>query len=374
MVPQGTDQVTVVATDASFPPIKRISPSRFLGFKQCALREVWRAAGSPPLLSKGPGGWLGLAIHSLLERSGKGEIENSAAISSCWDSIVADTEGLMMVSRLERHLVPLSRTAPNFEVRKRLAHLLAKSLLAPGLYSTGQDGKRGIEVWLETSDGAVGGRVDKILVTGEDVTIIDFKSGLVTENSSATTGVKMEYEVQLKLYAALYREVAGRLPTRLHVVGLDGKSHEVKFSTGECEALLQDARDILGRTNAIISSAVSAEEKRRALARPSADACRYCEYRPGCSSYLAELECKGRRNDWPLDVYGVASEYRTLGNGCIALKVRGATGDGMTVRGLHPDRHTSLLDRPQHLGIFSLSRDIVESSLVEGPLTTAYAL
>lgn len=64
-------QPGVLPRTPSIHPLKRISPSRFISLRECALREVWTANRQPSLLPTSPVAKLGTAIHKLLELAGK---------------------------------------------------------------------------------------------------------------------------------------------------------------------------------------------------------------------------------------------------------------------------------------------------------------
>lgn len=351
--------------------LRRMSPSRFYATTQCALREVWRSSGHSAPLPKGAGAWLGQAIHSLLERAGKHEIADAAAIDSNWDFVVAETEKLMQASAVTRHLIPLAKTAPHFEIRRRQAFRLAAEMISRRRGTTAQASS---ELWLQTQDGFIGGKVDRVVAGTDGATISDFKSGAVLEDSPAGEAeVKEEYRLQLLLYAALYMGSTGAYPKRLQIIGLNGEPIPVPFTMDECDRALDNARRTFVRINDIVSSGKTPSQKQEDLASPSAKACRYCEFRPSCGPYLSQPLPRAGSADWPLDVAGTLAEKKLLGNGRVWLRILAPNGDQRIVRGLDPGRHEALRDSPAGVGVFSLAKDSVPNSYLETPTTTVFA-
>ena len=105
---------------ADFSQLKRISPSRFVGIQECALREVWRAAACPPLLPRPPRAWVGTIIHEILQMipTGRFKSRSKPEIGEAWDFKVAETEKSMLLSWLDAPSVPLKNSAWDFEVQK----------------------------------------------------------------------------------------------------------------------------------------------------------------------------------------------------------------------------------------------------------------
>jgi hypothetical protein len=271
-------------------------------------------------------------------------------------------------------LIPLERSAFHFEIRKRQAQRLAAIMLSSR--GTERSGTRATsELWLQTKDGKVGGKVDRIIIRKDGATIIDFKSGSVTDvQGDNPTEIKPEYKDQLMLYAALYYSTNGSPPTELQVVGLDGETHSILFTMDECEGILADAIARLGAVNEIISSPDSEGLKKRKLASPSALTCLYCEFRPGCDPYLELTHDPGWQSlePRPIDVIGELKEIRTLGNGRLWAKVTTAIGIEASIRGLDPKRHSELLQSPHSVTIFSLSKDSSPNSFIANQMTTVF--
>jgi len=345
--------------------LKRVSPSRFQSLKDCALREVWAAGGVPPQLPATPAARLGSAIHRLLEEAGKGLLwENgSSVIEKRWEVLVAEAEGAMQLSWLERQFVPLRAAVSDYQVRRlraiQRAREIAQCIQTVPLPSGG-DPAKGCELWVVTPDGLAGGYIDQVEASPAGPVLRDYKSGhiLEAEPVQGATTVKATYEVQLKLYASIYASAVGVWPGRLELVPLHGPVREVAFTDSECQELLRQAREAITSINSLIAEHPPAKAEAM-LATPSPGACRYCVFRPSCGAYRNARE-RADAEGWPEDLWGRVRDKRVLGNGRILLTLEpSAPGLPLSaIRGRSPDssRHPALPDlSPGHdAAVFSL--------------------
>jgi RecB family exonuclease len=366
--------------------LKRVSPSRFQSLKGCALKEVWAAAGAEPLLPASPSARLGSAIHRLLEEAGKGLFAGAGAtaIAERWEALVAGAEAAMRDSWLERHFVPLKTAITDYQVRKlraiQRANAIAQMSPAAPATAPGQS-TGGCELWVATPDGLVGGYIDQVEISNARPVLRDYKTGHILEGASEETpgAVKECYEVQLKLYAAIYAASTGVWPTKLELIPLNGGAREVKYVRSECEQLLREAREALAGINSIIvkNSPATAESL---LAAPTPNSCRYCLFRPACSAYRLARERAASDKGWPEDLWGNVSEKRVLRNGKILLTVLPTVlgSPRTTLRGLSasPKRHPVLpnLATGDLVAVFGLKAAAPGGTLQESSWTVVYRL
>jgi RecB family exonuclease len=348
-------------------PIRRISPSRYEGFKACALREAWAAAGQGPLLPLTPAARIGMAIHQLLEEAGRGQLAPAErpAIERRWEELLAKVEAAMSENWLERQFVPVRSAVPDLEVRRLRAQERALAIAqAAGVARRAAPEKAvtGFERWVESPDGTVGGYIDHVMATPEGPVLRDYKSGSVRDvTPGGPAGLREGFVAQLRLYAALYAAAAGVWPARLELVPLQGETVAVPFDPAECEALLADAVAVLGWINAIIAAPTgSAQEAEARLATPSVGACRHCPFRPACAAYRLARTGAPEDGTWPEDAWGELREVRRLGNGKLLLTLGSGSegGDSRQVRGISPDvdRHPALehLREGEQIALFNL--------------------
>jgi hypothetical protein len=371
---------------AKISPLKRLSPSRFLAVKGCALREVWAADRAPTLLPSSPRAKLGTVIHSLLELAGNGQLGRSpeGQIDQTWTRLVSECEAQMGKSWLERSLVPLSKTVPDFEVRRLRARRIALQMAAATIsfVATSPEARGiGFEVWVETADHLVGGKIDEMRLSADGLKLRDYKTGQILDADvpEGIATVKTDYQTQLRLYAALYNCKFGEWPSRLEVVDLDGREFEVPFDIASCEGLLEEAYKVLDAVNKKIQASRSTEETVNMLATPSPSNCVACVYRPGCQAYRTARQ-ESSLTGWPTDIFGILQYVRKLAGGRVSLGISMPTGANTLtrVRNLESaeSRNPALkfLKEGDLVGIFNLRGDQQGSDFSESSMTAVYSL
>jgi len=362
-------------------PLERISPSQFPIFRKCKLRAIWSSCNAQALLPLPPLARLGIVIHKILEKAGKGEIPGDNSFYLAWISCVQQEENKMSSSWIEKHLVPLEKSVRNYEVKKQQCLLMVRNLVptTPHPSAIADSRKRAShEVWLQTPNGKVGGYADAIVSTDAGDVIIDYKTGAIVESGHGASGseVRYDYQIQAKLYAALYNSMCGKWPASIELVGLDSISRTIPFRQEECSSLLDEARELIYRINSVISSKTENYViVLRHLASPSPEVCRFCLYRPCCPAYWEKREAEPE-GEWSHDAKGKLKEIKKLGNGLMLIKLIPdlQKSNIITVRGLHPDRHPALNNKtPDEVSVFSMIHGKVPGSYGEGHLTTIYA-
>ena len=369
-------------------PLRRVSPSRFLSLRECALREIWTASKQAPLLPSSPAARLGSVIHRLLQEAGEGLLGdgNHIAVESEWLKLVEIAAGEMRDSWLERSLVPLSKTVPQYEVRKiracmKAAEIAKESLRQPR--SSGTLATNRFESWVETPDGLVGGSIDQVKETSGGAILWDFKSGHVIDSEAQATGpeVKEEYKLQLKLYAALFASKHGRWPVKLEVIPLQGPVREVPFDAGECNQLLEEAVTSLKQLNEridLVSRQPAAGTAIRTFATPSPSNCRFCVFRPRCEAFQMAKDATATDAGWPRDIWGIVCDFKVLGNQKIGLglKVSGYPYKVARIRGINPnpERHPALqyIREGERVALYNLKGNAERGEFSEAPATVIY--
>lgn len=358
-----------------------VSPSRFIGLKTCALREVWAASGNVALLPVSPKARIGVVTHELLNEAGRGALSaDRASIEGKWFEKVRKAEMEMQRSPTEQHLVPVSRSVPDLEVRKiravQSALAVAEERSATNRAAGAPGGMHpyGFEIPVKSADGLVRGFIDRVLPTAEGPLIRDYKSGAIFAHADKEDlEPKQEYKVQLKMYAALYAETFNDWPTKIELAPLSGSSISVPFSLEECAGLVREARRLLKDINVAISSKPP-EELLGYLGHPDPENCSFCQFRPACPVYRSTT--KNVKDGWPVDVLGTVEEVKQLGNSKILLRVE-ADGAVANIPGLAgASRHPALrtLKQGDSVAIFNLSQSRGNDSYSETQLTTIYNL
>ncbi len=365
-------------TPLHIAPLRAVSPSHFTSLQTCALKEVWAGNGNSPLLPPSPAAHLGSIVHKLLEEAGQGKFATTGAagIAERWCELLAATEDRLQQRWLDRHLIPLQSSVPQFEVRRLQACKAAGVLNDRRKEHEGSgatvDPAYGFELPLESSDGLIRGRIDAILPSPEGPILQDYKSGAIFEIAGSDELVlKNEYADQLKIYGALYHERTGVWPHRLEVLPVSTAPYEVSFTPAECEELAHAARAAVAKVNDLIATC-NGHELEASLANPSPSACCYCPYRPACHAYSSATQ--PAIGSWPADASGEFRELRLLGNGKRLLLLSSGEAQ-LAIRGLSsdPQRHPALsfLQEGDEVGAYSL-KPAGPGSFAEGPLSVIY--
>lgn len=348
--------------------LSRISPSKFTALNGCPLREIWSANNESRLLPLSPAAHLGTAVHKLIELASRGQIKDDAGMVACWEESIRNIEKEIQSNHLEKHLVPLELSANNYEVKRNMAFNVVRTFSKGNikLASTVSDKKLESEVWVETADGKIGGKIDLVKHADAGTEILDYKTGAIIDSYSESDDIKQEYKQQLKLYAALYFSKFGVWPVRIALVGLDQHEHEIQFDKDECMNILNDAKRKLDELNALIEGGTSSE----IFARPSPQNCRYCLYRPACKRYWEQRQ---DNDQWPVDVRGMIKEKKILGNGLWRIILENGS-KRFVIRGLSHDRHPFLNEDIKEAMFYNLGQDSADGFFIERLLTTGYGL
>lgn len=358
--------------------LDRISPSRFVTLENCNLKELWVTPDQSQLLPVSPRARLGSVVHRFLELASDGSEE---ALEKAWGELIDDVETRMSGSWLERSLIPLSKTVNDFEVQrlrawnraKQTAHVAAME--EPVALGTGF----GCEIWVQSEDGTVGGYIDAAYPTPSGPVVRDFKTGpILEENGTSEGAIHPDYVVQMKLYAALYRETFGEWPSSVELMPVRGEPLTIAIDPAECTELLQHAKDKRLAVNKRINAALKkGAEAIPSLANPSVSNCRFCLWRPACSAYNEQRQ-RSPDPDWPADLVGSLTGLQTLGNGRLLVIVTESSGEQKRIRQLDPSptRHPALaiMQVGDRVGIYNTRRNPNQGDFSETILTTIYRM
>lgn len=381
------DGIELLSEGLTIKRFRRLSPSRYSAMQECLLREIWTASGNDPLLPPSPQAELGRIAHRLLEAAARGELEGvgNDGVGERWDGLVSEAEARMVLSLLVRHQVPLYKSIPDYQVRRlracsRALKVARDAQRTSGNHSVRSNGATGFEVWVESDEGDIGGFIDRASVISEGVVLSDYKSGAILESEHETHPgeLKRAYSIQMKLYAALYKQKTGSWPVKLEVIPLQGEPLDVSLDATDAECLLSAAKAYIRVANDRVSSVQTGTLEITQLAAAKPEHCRMCPFRPACRVYWLAR----RRNVdgiWPADVCGVLEASVRLRNGKICLRIRetdSPTTSCMTIRGVTDsvDRHPHLSNMPvgTHVAVYGLWRDYRSSDYTETQNTVIF--
>lgn len=335
-----------------YKKIDRISPSQFYSMKNCAYKSLLAEAfGKKPLLPVSSNAYFGTVLHKMLELIAKGKIIGEEGFNKSFDEQVQLQEDYLKKQGFD-FFVPLQKNVKDFGMKKILLkkHLRSVSSNPQKVASTKYDSEK----WLESKDKLIAGKVDLIIEEAEYTEIVDFKTGAITQDVLDEEGelfseIKPEYKEQLKIYAYLYFETYGTYPTRLSLIDLAKLRFTIDFTKAECEALVDEAKSLLQKTNESIDINVF-------NANPSNTNCKYCLYRPACSFFRVYLQTDYSFND----IAGIIKKVITYQNGNISLFIENG-GNKITVTGFPSEKYDALNEKlEKEVSVFNLRKEAME--------------
>lgn len=338
--------------DIKFKEIKRISPSQFYSMKNCAYKSLLAEAfDKKPLLPFSPNAYFGTVLHKMLELIAKGIVKSENDFNAEFDKQVKALEEDLKQKGLGI-FVPLKIKLRNFGLKKiqLKKHLRSKSEQSTSFSNT----KLHSEKWFESQDKLIGGKIDLIIENGNDIEIIDFKTGAITEDCLDDEGevysdVKSEYKEQLKLYAYLYFENTNKFPTDLSLVDLAKQKFSVELSEEECKAVFDDAKNLLKTTNDCVKT-------KSFLAVPTEENCKYCLYRPACSFFHKQLETDFSFND----VFGEIKEVKKFQNGNVSVSLQNGNKT-LTIKNFSSENFGELNKyKGKQIKIYNIRKEAIE--------------
>ena len=333
----------------NFKKIQRISPSQFFSMKNCAYKSLLaEAMNKKALLPVSANAYYGTVLHKMLELISKGAIRNEEDFNTTFQEQIKLMEEKLVADGYD-FFVPLQKKVKDFTMKKILLkyHLRNLSERPPGASNT----KFHSEKWYESKDKLIGGKIDLVIEAEQQIEILDFKTGAITQDvldddGEVSSEVKAEYKEQLKLYAYLYFENTGKFPTQLSLVDLAKQKFTVDFSGPECNAIFEEAKLLLSSTNNCI-------EKETFTANPTEANCKYCLYRPACSFYLKHIEIDNSFND----VSGSVQNVVKFQNGNVSVYLESG-GKTFTVSNFPSEKYDELnSSRDKKINVFNLKRE-----------------
>jgi CRISPR/Cas system-associated exonuclease Cas4 (RecB family) len=336
----------------NYKKIKRISPSQFHSIKNCAYKSILAEAfEKKALLPISPNAYYGSVLHKILEFMARGLVRTEEDFDMRFDAEIAVMENHLSQEGYSS-LIPLQKNVKDFGLKKALLKKHLKNAIPYPKQKSGT--KFTPEKWFEANDGSIGGKIDLIIEEGENVEIIDFKTGAITEDVLDDSGeifieIKNEYQEQLKLYAYLYFESTGKFPTHLTIVDIAKNKYIVEFSLEECAAIFKDAKDLLHETNKSIDT-------KSFNANPNEKNCKFCLYRPACSYYLSHLLPEDSIND----IYGIVKDVVQHQNGVLTLYLE-YKNNTFLIRGFPNKILTYFIGKlNKQISIFNLRKEAVD--------------
>lgn len=139
---------------------------------------------------------------------------------------------------------------------------------------------------LFSNDGLILGSPDIVIFREGNYLVIENKSGSLYHDGS----LKSEYVRQLHFYAILIKENYNIYPSHLILRSLKEGEVEVIFDEGLSMSLKKDALALIELVNNEINNSTDFNEIVKKLAKPSEQACFFCNLRVHCSKYISSVD------------------------------------------------------------------------------------
>jgi len=328
--------------------LRPISPSSFHSFQKCRWQHVlnsqtWTMNNKLPGSEKAT---LGTLVHRVYEECSKRQyIED---ISNCqdedskdniirdiWDRIAAELQQQQSVAWNMKQF-PQVYEVKDYAVKKLVTIADVKRQVERDAShyqaeSTGRKYGVRIEEKIAARDNKIIGKVDRIETDGDHVTISDLKTGTIVEQGDQ---IKESYQIQLKMYAAMYFEKYRKWPEILRLYN-HAQKYDLSYDFNEARDLLNEAEQKYDELKKVIGEGILESEGSLQLATQCNETCRFCSVRPFCSAYKMASE------KLPGDIYGRIRNIDQLGNGLTLLRVE-AENDLVLLRNFKQEHHPAL--------------------------------
>jgi len=236
-----------------------------------------------------------------------------------------------------------------------------------------------VDVWDARPDPSIYGGVDLIELDGPSYKITDWKTGKITDE---TGSVKLLYQVQVMLYAALAQTKSGIIGGGLTFPAsgflenpATRERHEVILDQSECMSLLSDGQTLVQDVNSEVAANPSSANLVTNLAVADIDGCRWCPFRPACPAYLSELPNWMDDDEEVYDVIGtfveMAPENQLISRGAIVVEDSSGNLWRVALVDLDASRHDNPSTAPfspqpgDCIGIFNVFRN-QKDGLIKG--------
>lgn len=274
----------------TFEPLWAISPTLASALQQCWLRVAYsRDPALKRLRRPTDRTALGTAAHALTEKAWKGDLSGSGtadqdSLSAAWDQVV-EQQQQRLAAAWAPAVPPTPPRWPGYALTRarllrRLLPVVAQA--TPSTPPVNAAAAHGVQMpslpWVERrlKDDSTGliGTPDRVEQRGEQVVVVDFKSGVHQGEMTPGQGL------QLLLYAHLVQVARGTLPQVAVVLDGDGKERTLQVAPSSVAEAVAEVTALRDRYNGALMGATSAS-----MAAPGPDVCRGCPYRPVCRPF-----------------------------------------------------------------------------------------
>ena len=272
-------------------PLDTVTPSSGETLRSCPLRLAFsrdKRFSWLRLIST----WsvLGSAAHRVSELAVQGRLDDCTTVEAAqakalalWDEEVGEGWERILASPGRLADPPEPERWPGYQVTRLRSVRRALQDYHPTTHPAERAVGRKVRVELELTDpgSSLKGRIDRVEERDGALTVIDIKSAL-----RGRTSLRPSYRRQLLVYAYLVNRAEGRWPQWAAIRYLDGTSDEIEVLPSEAETV---AFELLALREDY-DAAVHAGAEVSLLARPSEEACAFCDFRCACEPFFAQLD------------------------------------------------------------------------------------
>jgi hypothetical protein len=302
-----------MALPITLGPLENTSPTAAAQMTICGLRAgLSSCKEADAWVLHDPRLWLGIALHSLLEKARNGVVGTD--LGDAWQTEVRHFTQQAELHQFDRRFSNLVRW-PNYYLMEERALSVAAELVAAQNNTAGSrcaQGQRlphsGTERRLVARSGRLVGRPDRF----DQNSITDYKSNLPDTSTALEVQIFRQDRRQIQIYAAIIAESFGFWPTTGIIAGASGETAEFPLAPAECDAEADAAVADLAAWNRALSSASRPSD----IASPSESSCGRCRFQLVCPAFwtwLVRRSPSGTPSRAPVAAAGVLKSIQ-LGN------------------------------------------------------------
>jgi PD-(D/E)XK nuclease superfamily len=266
-------------------PLDRVSPTVGAQLLECELRVAFRfderfAAATRTTSTAAA---LGTISHSLAEAVAAGSFDRVApgevgdALEAAWLDRLRAAEAALANAHPSIDLPPPARWPGYESVHTRTIDALRVEVGERRKGPHRATGAVDVELELRPENVPLEGRVDRAEQIGEDVELVDLKTGW-----SLREELDPKHRRQLLVYAYLWHAKYGVWPRRASVQRLSGARLTFEVDPAEAEAVASE----LVRARATYNERVEDRVTALQLASPSDTSCQHCDFRSMCPAFF----------------------------------------------------------------------------------------
>jgi CRISPR/Cas system-associated exonuclease Cas4 (RecB family) len=217
---------------------------------------------------------LGELSHSFREELGNRPRPSIVEAETLWQTLEAGVSEKAAANPNTLAPVPASSSWPNYWLTRTRSIELAVSTTEQ---QTSEQPKKfdnlriEYEAWMRPQRPDVGAKIDQVISTDSETRLVEFKTGATNP----------DHEKQLHFYAGVYKASKGKMPDDLLLEYLGATKIHVATDEETSESLINQAINEKDLFNHRIRIGQAQP------ANPSRENCKYCQYKPICSSYLS---------------------------------------------------------------------------------------